>query len=117
MKIAACILLNCFIAYLTETIKIPLSFATGCKKSMPCSNLMKEQCMKKHNGNKSGKGNSQGCNSYCANCPFNSVTIFELYKPPFYLNILYKAEYPRVKSSVLSDYVVVTWKPPNNILA
>ena len=114
MKFAAFILLTCFISYLTETVKIPLSFDTNCKKTMSCHKMAKAQCMKKP-FKKPAPGNSKSCNPNCTNCPFTSVTIFEFYKSSFNLIIRYKKEYPPQKNFVLSDYASKTWKPPNKI--
>lgn len=116
MKLAAFILLVSFIGYFGETIKIPLSFSESYKKTMCCSKMMKERCMKKHQADKSRKCNPKDCNTSCANCPLNSVTIFEYYSTDLNTNIFCKKEYPFIRSSLSSDYIPDKWKPPNIIL-
>ncbi len=116
MKISAFILLTCYLSYLTETIKIPLSFSVVCKKTISCSDMGKGHCMKKNKTGKSKKGGSEDCNRYCANCPFNTVTILYLNNSSC-LRLVYRKEYAQVRSSVLPGFTNDAWKPPDIILA
>lgn len=115
MKIPAFILLTCYLSYLTETIKIPLSFPAVCKKTISCSDMGKGHCMKKTKTDKSKKGGSEDCNSYCANCPFNAVTILYL-NSSFSLRVVCRKEYKPRKTSVLLGFTNDAWKPPDIIL-
>ena len=116
MKTAALILLTCVTSYLAETINIPLSTATVCKKPTPCS-AMEDHCMKKAKENKPSKPDSKSRETCCVNCPLNCVTIFELHKPTVNLQLIYKKEYPSIESYILPGYIPGAWKPPNNISA
>lgn len=115
MKLAAYILLASFLSYFSETIKIPVSFSSNCKKNISCPKMMKEHCTNEP-GNKSSKPAPQACNSSCVNCPFNAVTIFEPYKVLFKAYLRFEKVYPFPQNFVLSDFHSVMWKPPNNLL-
>jgi hypothetical protein len=114
MKASAFILLICFTAYLTETIRIPISFSANCSKTTGCSKMIKEPCTKKNNSDKKDQKNNPGnCNTICANCPLNSVTLLP-HKSVFNQSSFHKKEFPEFTGFTLQGYIPDAWKPPNN---
>jgi hypothetical protein len=114
MKVAAIILLICFVGYFIETIKIPLSFSTTCSKVVTCSKMLKGGCMKRHKANDSRRSKSKECNTSCENCPCNCVTIFAFISPSNNSPITLKKLYSSPRNFTLQGYHADAWKPPDN---
>ena len=77
--------------------------------------MMKERCMKKQKNKKDQKNNSGDCNTICANCPLNSVTLL-LHKSFFNPPSFHKKEFMEFTGFTLQGYIPDAWKPPNNYL-
>jgi hypothetical protein len=113
MKITAFILLVSFASYFTEIIQIPLFLNESPSKTLRCSKMKIDNCMKMRNKGKSDKGNSHNCNGItCLDCPLCYISIPVYYNNNVIVHIQSKKTYSTSKSNWISFYTSDVWKPP-----
>ena len=113
VKISAYILLAALVAFISETIKIPLSCpetktveaCSGCKTMK----MEQQSCSK----NEKRQSNNNNIPSKCVDCPLFSVLIYHPVAIFQKHDAFIKREYSLLQISSLTDYSTELFKPPN----